>query len=526
MMNVFSLLGTIAINADSAHKAIDGTTKKAEKASGKMNKAFSAIGSSAVHAGKMIASGMAVGAAALGALFKLSLGEYAEYEQLVGGVETLFKDSKDKVMQYANEAYKTAGLSANDYLSTVTSFSASLLQGLGGDTEEAAELANMAVTDMADNANKMGTAMSSVQDAYHGFAKQNYTMLDNLKLGYGGTQAEMARLINDSGVLGDAITVTAETVNQVSFDKIIEAIHIVQTEMGITGTTAEEAATTISGSFATFKAAWSNLLTGILDKDADMKVLFDNLVVAGETVMGNVLALLPTFKENVGALLGEVGLYIQEKMNDTVLPAFNGLIDVDWLTENVGKPVENFRTSVIEPIAGYWTDTVFPAIKSAITAVDDFLGLGLVDGWDSITTAVSQAWDNVASSIQNATAAIQTYLGLEGNTGLGGGDARPWYVRENPGKYTNQADGSHANGLNYVPFDGYRAILHKGESVLTSQEASMWRNGGSSLASTMRNAMAGIQFNVVLDSGVLVGQLAPKMDMKLGAIGVRKGRGN
>ena len=141
-------------------------------------------------------------------------------------------------MEYANRAYETAGLSANEYMDTVTSFSASLLQGLGGDTEKAAEIANQAVIDMADNANKMGTSMEMIQNAYQGFAKQNYTMLDNLKLGYGGTATEMARLINDSGVLGDTVEVTAETVNSVSFDKMIEAIHVIQDQMGITGTTA------------------------------------------------------------------------------------------------------------------------------------------------------------------------------------------------------------------------------------------------------------------------------------------------
>ena len=199
-------------------------------------------------------------ATAVSALAKSAVDGYAEYEQLVGGVETLFKDSADVIQGYADEAYKTAGMSANAYMETVTGFSASLLQGLQGDTAKAAEIANQAVIDMSDNANKMGTDMTMIQNAYQGFAKQNYTMLDNLKLGYGGTQSEMARLINDSGVLGDAMTVTAETVNSVSFDKIIEAIHVVQTNMGITGTTAKEAATTIQGSISSMQGALENLM--------------------------------------------------------------------------------------------------------------------------------------------------------------------------------------------------------------------------------------------------------------------------
>ena len=152
---------------------------------------------------------------------KQSIGNYATYEQLVGGVETLFKDSAGLVVEYAENAYKTAGMSANEYMDTVTSFSASLLQGLGGDTEKAAQIADMAIRDMSDNANKMGTDMTMIQNAYSGFAKQNFTMLDNLKLGYGGTQTEMARLINESGVLGDSMTVTARTVKDVPFDKMI-----------------------------------------------------------------------------------------------------------------------------------------------------------------------------------------------------------------------------------------------------------------------------------------------------------------
>ena len=179
---------------------------------------------------------MTAAASGVAFLTKSSLEQYAEYEQLVGGVETLFKQSADIVQQYADNAYKTAGMSSNEYMDTVTSFSASLLQGLGGDTAKAAEVANQAITDMSDNANKMGTSMQMIQNAYQGFAKQNYTMLDNLKLGYGGTQEEMARLINDSGVLGDAFVATANNINEVSFDKIIEAIHVVQTNMGVTGT--------------------------------------------------------------------------------------------------------------------------------------------------------------------------------------------------------------------------------------------------------------------------------------------------
>ena len=177
-------------------------------------------------------------AAGLGKLLSSAISEGANLEQSIGGVETLFKDSADQMKAYAKDAYKTAGLSANDYMETATSFAASLVSGLKGDTQAAAELANTAIVDMSDNANKMGTDMQSIQNAYQGFAKQNYTMLDNLKLGYGGTQSEMIRLINDSGILEKKI----DSLDGVSFDQMIQAIHVVQQNLGVTGTTAAEAA--------------------------------------------------------------------------------------------------------------------------------------------------------------------------------------------------------------------------------------------------------------------------------------------
>lgn len=267
---------------------------------------------------------------------KQSIGNYANYEQLVGGVETLFKESATKVQEYANQAYKTAGLSANDYMETVTSFSASLLQGLGGDTEKAADIADLAIRDMSDNANKMGTDMQSIQNAYQGFAKQNYTMLDNLKLGYGGTQAEMARLINDSGVLGNEIEVTAKTVNQVSYDKIIEAIHKVQDEMGVTGTTAQEAADTIEGSKNSMKASWQNLLTGLADDNSDVGELWNTFIDSAETYAKNALPRVKTLINNV---LDYARKEMEKKAPGLVkvFDKFKGF--VDWLLKNKDKVI-------------------------------------------------------------------------------------------------------------------------------------------------------------------------------------------
>lgn len=325
-LELFKIMGTIALNNQEANSELDETGQKAENAHSKIAGAFSKIGGAAVAAGKVVATGLAAGATAIGAIAKSSLDSYAEYEQLVGGVETLFKDSGAKVMAYASKAYTSAGMSANAYMETVTSFSASLLQGLGGDTDKAADIANRAISDMSDNANKMGTDISMIQNAYQGFAKQNYTMLDNLKLGYGGTQSEMARLINESGVLGNTMKVTAETVNQVSFDKIIEAIGVVQDRMGITGTTAREASSTIQGSLAATKAAWQNLKTGFADDTQDLGMLVGNLVDSATTAVKNIVPRLAKILGGISAALPKIMPVIAAQLPVMLQALLPGLI--------------------------------------------------------------------------------------------------------------------------------------------------------------------------------------------------------
>ena len=231
---------------------------------------------------------------------KQAITSYADYEQLVGGVETLFKDSAGIVENYANNAYKTAGLSANQYMETVTGFSASLLQSLDGDTAKSAEVADMAISDMADNANKMGTSMESIQNAYQGFAKQNYTMLDNLKLGYGGTKTEMERLLQDA----TALSGVEYDINSLS--DVYEAIHVIQDELGVTGTTAKEASSTISGSVGMMQSAWQNLLTGIADDNQDFGQLVDNFVESLVTVASNLLPRIQTVMDGIGTLITEL----------------------------------------------------------------------------------------------------------------------------------------------------------------------------------------------------------------------------
>lgn len=285
-----------------------------------------------------------------------SVQSFADYEQLIGGVETLYKDSSDIVVQYADAAYKTAGLSANQYMETVTSFSARLLQGLGGDTAEAARIANVAITDMADNANKMGTAMSSIQDAYQGFAKQNYTMLDNLKLGYGGTAGEMARLINDSGVLGDTMTVTADTVNNVSFDQMVQAIHVVQENMGITGTTALEAADTVQGSANSMKASWENLLTGLADPTQNFNQLISNLVDSVGTYASNLAPVIQNAVNGFSDLAGRLA------------PMIPGIVEQLAQAITSGSTIQQFTTAILQVVNG-----IVKSLPTIIKALLDML---------------------------------------------------------------------------------------------------------------------------------------------------------
>lgn len=311
----------------------------------------------------------AVGTAA-GVIIKSSLGVVANMEQQVGGVETLFKDSADTVIKNANRAYKTAQISANDYMSTVTSFSASLLQGLGGDTAKAAEIADMALIDMADNANKMGTNMQDIQNAYQGFAKQNYTMLDNLKLGYGGTQSEMIRLINDSGILNEKIS----DLDNVTFDQMIQAIHVIQQNLGITGTSAKEAGETIEGSVNSAKAAWENYQGGVITSQE----LVETFGTATQNILKNLGEIVPR--------LGKTGLEVVGAIADKIgnsVPAAKGFADaVGNITDNLSS-MDTGQLANLGKMSAVLIGAV-PAFsligKSAGTFSDVLGGLGEVSG--------------------------------------------------------------------------------------------------------------------------------------------------
>lgn len=320
--------GSVTIEFNGDTKSLD---KDIKGISGKLQSGLGKLGSIAGTAMKGVSVAVGAAATAIGGLVTASVNAYAEYEQLVGGVDTLFKNSSQKLQSYADEAYKTAGMSANEYMSTVTSFSASLLQSLGGDTEKAADYANQAVIDMSDNANKMGTSMELIQNAYQGFAKQNYTMLDNLKLGYGGTKEEMERLLEDaSKISGIKYDIS-------SFADVTQAIHVMQESMGIAGTTSKEASETIEGSINSVKGAWENLLVGITNPDADWDKLIQNLVdtvtAAGENILpavGSALVgvsalirdLFPMIAQEIPTLISE----ILPQLVDTGISVVNSLI--------------------------------------------------------------------------------------------------------------------------------------------------------------------------------------------------------
>ena len=315
-MDVFDLVAKIRLDSSEYESGVG-------KAKSTFSNLASGVKTGLSTVAKVGGAAIAAGAAGVAALTKMGVEGYAQYEQLTGGVETLFKTSQGTVMQYAENAYKTAGMSANQYMETVTSFSASLIQSLDGDTAKAAEVGNMAITDMSDNANKMGTSMEMIQNAYNGFAKSNFTMLDNLKLGYGGTKEEMQRLIDDANRVKAANGEMAD-LSIDSFADVTEAIHIIQTEMGITGTTAREAATTIEGSISMMKGAWQNLVVGMADSEADMEVLINNFVESTATAAKNLLPRIEQTLIGIGDLITELAPVISEalpKLVKAVLPA-------------------------------------------------------------------------------------------------------------------------------------------------------------------------------------------------------------
>lgn len=362
-------------------------------------------------ASEAIINGVKAVASGIKALIGGAVEGYGEYEQLVGGVETLFDTSAKKVEDYANNAYKTAGLSANQYMETVTSFSASLLQSMGNDTDAAAEKANLAITDMSDNANKMGTDMQSIQNAYQGFAKQNYTMLDNLKLGYGGTKEEMQRLIDDANALNAAQgNYTNYTIE--SYADIVDAIHTVQTEMGITGTTAKEASTTVEGSINSMKSAWANFVVGLGNDNADIADLSAQLIESVGTVAENVLPVIETVLTNIADTVKEQGpemiskfvAYAIDKLPEVISLGLQMVLAlVKGLAQNLPQLVQG-TLNMIDTIAGALYDALPDIIE---------VGKNIVKGlWEGIKAMASWLKDKVTDFMGGIVDGVKGVLGI------------------------------------------------------------------------------------------------------------------
>lgn len=428
------------LNASSFAKGIKTATssvenmtesmKDATSSASKMTSVMQGIGSGVAKVGKGLAVAGAAAATAVTALVSKSVGAFADYEQLTGGVETLFgaggrsveeyaqsvgksvsdiqgkydslMSAQNVVLENANKAYMTAGMSANEYMDTVTGFSASLISSLGGDTNKAADYANSALVDMSDNANKMGTDMESIKNAYQGFAKQNYTMLDNLKLGYGGTQEEMKRLLSDAEKL------TGQRYDISSFADITQAIHAIQTQMDITGTTAKEASTTISGSWGSLKAAFQNVLVGLTTGgdmfDQSLDALINTAVTFGQNIIPAIKGALSGVGYLIEGLAPVIGETIPPLINDLAPTLANSAVSlisslVNGLTQNATQFSECLSNMIIVAVAGI--STVVPQLLDAASKIVSNLMQGLTNSMPQIVNGAVTLIEGLVNGLVN-----------------------------------------------------------------------------------------------------------------------------
>lgn len=411
-MDVFNLYAKLSLNTSEYEKGVE----KAKGGASSLMDVFSGtvLGNVVTDGLRNVANGfVTIGKMATGAAIsigKASLDSYGEYEQLVGGVETLYKNSAKTVEQYAKRAFENVGMSANDYMETSTSFAASLVSSLAGDTDAAAEMSNMAISDMADNWNKMGSSVQSVQDAYRGFSKMNYTMLDNLKIGYGGTKTEMQRLLADADALNAKQGIyTKYSID--SFSDIVQAIHVVQTEMGITGTTADEAASTIQGSTASMKSAWENLLTGIADPEQNFQGLMDNFVNsfvgAGNNIIPRIKEIVPTLIDGLSEIVTQLAPYVSSVIMELEPTVEEGLQALFGGLSSVANELQ----PIVADVFSFLGDAIVSGLTTAVKNSDFSF---LLDIFDNVKTAVKE----VVSLIEKIAPALVTV----------GGAAKGWEI--------------------------------------------------------------------------------------------------
>lgn len=388
----------LSVAISSSKKAIESMNNELKKTSSidmsKIGSTLKSVGTIASDVMKKVATVTTAVSGALTAVVGMGVKSYASYEQNIGGVETLFKDSADKVVENAKNAYKTSGLSANEYMETVTSFSASLLQSLGGDTEKAASVADMALVDMADNANKFGTDMSSIQNAYQGFAKQNYTMLDNLKLGYGGTKSEMERL------LADAQKLTGVKYNINNLSDVYNAIHTIQDSLEVTGTTAKEAETTISGSASSMKAAFDNFLNGSGSPEAvasSITIFVGNITNAivklAPSILNGIVTVINQLIPQIGKLLGDMLPFLWDTLNNLMLSLL-------LLIQRNVQPIADTVVDLVESFV-YFVIDYLPLIVSVGLQIILALATGIADKIDDIIPAVVDIVISIATILVN-----------------------------------------------------------------------------------------------------------------------------
>lgn len=532
-MDVFDLCAKISLDKSEYEKGLDDAKKSTGGflgVFGKVGTVASAVGKGvftvAENVAKVSVATTTAGAAAVSALTTLAVNSYANYEQLVGGVETLYKSSADTVQKYAAIAYKTAGMSANDYMETATSFAAALVSSLGGDTAAAAELANTAVSDMSDNVNKFGSDAESVKAAYNGFAKGQFQLLDNLKLGYGGTKQEMQRLLDDANKLNAAQgKYTKYTID--NYADIVQAVHVIQTEMDITGTTAREASTTIQGSTSAAKAAWSNLITGVADDNADFVLLVNDFVDSVGTAAQNILprieialdgaakliehlvppimAKLPALIETVLPKLARSAVNIVQKLVSEISANAGKLIDsavqlitvlgngiyqmlptvaqsalqiiltmVSKLNENLPQMLDTAGRMLIAFVQG-----ISKHLPDIVKAAGSIIGTLLTYFVNHLPEIVNGALkmggaivDGIMQGISAAWSGLVSWFNGIFNSLFGN---RSVNVNVNGASSSNRR---HAGGLDYVPYNDYVANLHRGEMVLTAREADEYRKNG------------------------------------------------
>lgn len=543
--------------------------KKGESTLGKIG---SAAGKTALEIGKISLAAVGAASAAVAAVSKAAIDSYANYEQLVGGVETLFGDSADVVKGYAEEAFSTVGMSCNAYMETVTGFAASLVSSLGGDTATAAQKANTAVADMADNANKMGTDMQSIQNAYQGFAKQNYTMLDNLKLGYGGTKEEMERLLAKAEEIQKTKLGIDIDYDVSSFSDIVDAIHVVQTEMGISGltakqaaeavasgamteeeafdamgTTAKEASTTIQGSIATMQGAWQNLMTGIADPTQDFDKLLgdviDSVVTVSNNLMPRIMAVLPQMATGITELTENLLPLIPdtlEQMLPSVIEGANSLIAalldtlssiadtaIPIVTENADEIINTLLSGLISAVpnlassaADLCSALVMAILDNAdiITqgAVDIVLALaqGLTDNLDSLIPAVVNAALTITETLlDNADKLIDAGVQLIGAIAEGLAASIPQLLQQAPVIIEKLVVALMDAGQALIT-DVPKSIC---ENIVSGLKSFDWTEGANSTIAGLNEAMKKAADNMAKDDGYVVLGSQEEADARLQA---------